>query len=237
MVNMPDKFIKGHEEYYSDVRALQNKERIVSPGSQYLIHLLKGGYLGEDLKEGAGRKVLDVGCGSGYNAVSFAKMGWQVSGVEITEDIVAHARKTVRSFGYDPDIKVGENENLPFAKNEFDFLLSLNVIHYVQSEEAAHKTISEYARVLKPGGRIFLSTNHPDNWLLEGAKKIADNLVRVSLQGDYRDGETLFLFRSQDELKDKFATYFEDIQVGKNRFDFFARTLLHWIITAVKPTE
>lgn len=234
MVNISDRFVEKHNDYYSGVRSGQNKDRIVSPGSQYLIHLLKGGYLGGDYIQGRGRKILDVGCGSGFNCISFAMMGWQVYGCEITEAIAEHALTTIQRYGFDAEILVGENENIPFPEGMFDFLLSLNVIHYLRSEEAVQKTISEYARVLKPGGRFFLSTNHPENWILQDSEPLEGQRFRVSLPGDYRDGEILYLFNKKADLEKNFSPFFDKIMAGENRVDFFSRTLRHWILTGVK---
>lgn len=234
MVNLPKPFVEKHNQYYENIRGAENVGRISSPGSQYIIQLLKGGYLGEEYKEGLGRKILDVGCGSGFNCVSFAMMGWHVFGCEISDHIVAHARETINNYGYNATIVVGENEKVPFPDSMFDFLLSMNVIHYVQTEIGLRKTIEEYARLLKPGGRLLISTNHPKNWLLEGCEPVDLNRVRVSLSGDYRDGEILYLFHTREELCDKFSPYFCEIMLGENRLDFFSRTLRHWILTAVK---
>lgn len=234
MANLPNSFIEEHNIYYRGRRKSENEGRIVSPGSQYMIHLMKGGYLGDDYREGRGRKVLDVGCGSGFNCVSFAMMGWEVYGVEITESIVEHTKTEVKKYGFDAEILVGENENIPYPDSMFDLLISMNVIHYVQSKSAVRNTIQEYGRVLKGGGRIFLSTNHPENWLLDRSTTIDKNRVRLSLPGDYRDGQILFVFNSQRELQEKFSPYFRDILLGENRFDFFTRILRHWILTAAK---
>jgi SAM-dependent methyltransferase len=201
---------------------------------QYLIHLLRGGYLGDEYCDGQSRKLLDVGCGSGFNCVTFAMMGWDVSGCEINEEVCAHARETIAGYGYDISIDVGENENLPYDDGTFDFLFSMNVIHYVQSEEAARRTVSEYARVLKTGGRVFISTNHPDNWLVKHCEELGSHMVRITVPGDYRDRQTLFLFDSELMLEESLSPHFSQIVTGENRFDFFTRTLRHLIVTGVR---
>jgi SAM-dependent methyltransferase len=234
MIKMNKKFVEKHQEYYATVRTIQNSGRIISPGEQYIIHLLKGGYLGQEYTEVKGRKALDVGCGSGFNLVSLALMGWQAYGIEITEDIVEKAAKNVESYGSKAEITVGENENIPYPEDTFDLLLSMNVIHYVQSREAVSRTVKEYARVLKSGGRFFLSTQHPDNWLVKDAETVGVGMVKVRFPGDYRDGQVLFQFCDQNELQDVFKPYFDHIMLGENRFDFFTRVLRHFIITGVK---
>ncbi len=235
MVNMSEDFEHRHNEYYRATRHAQNSNRISAPGMQYLVHLLRGGYLDRGLQEGNGRKMLDVGCGSGFNSVTFAMMGWEVEACEINQEIVEHARRTIKAYGFDIHVKIGENENLPYEDGSFDFLLSMNVIHYVQGEEAVKKTIDEYARVLKKGGRILLSTNHPDNWILQGAEHVRKNVIKVNLPGDYRDGQNLFLFSSEEMLARYFSSHFGEIMTGENRFDFFTKQVRNLLLTGIKP--
>lgn len=227
MAIMNDAFMERHKKYYAKERPQQNSGRIAVPGSQYLVHLLRGGYLGEKWREGEGRRALDVGCGSGYNSVTLAIMGWRVSATEIHGDIVDHATQTVADYGQKVDVRKGDNENLPFADATFDLLLSMNVIHYCQSPEAVTRAAEEYARVLAPGGLLVLLTNHPDNWTLEGATVLDNDMVRVRCKGDYRDGQKLFLFKDPDHLELVFAPWFDGLKTGVNRTSFFRKTLVH----------
>lgn len=76
---MSKEFQQWHWYYYANERPAQNMVRISTPGTQYIVHLLRGGYLGEDWNDGNGRRAMDVGCGLGYNAVTFALPGCKVS--------------------------------------------------------------------------------------------------------------------------------------------------------------
>ena len=122
---------------------------------------------------------MDVGCGSGYNAVTLAMLGWQVSACEITPEILEHARTAIAGYGYDLDLRLGENEHLPFPDEAFDLLISMGVIHYCPSAEAVGRSVAEYARVLKPGGLLILLTNHPDNWTVADGTRLDGDRVRV----------------------------------------------------------
>lgn len=223
-----------HNGYYRDVRVAQNKGRISVPGFQYLVHLLRGGYLGDDYKDGRGRKLLDVGCGSGFNAVTMAMMGWDVTGCEISPDIVRHARGSMAEYGYNIPVGVGTNENLPYPDAAFEFLLSMNVIHYAQSYEAIQRSVREYTRVLKQGGRLLMFTISPESWLLKNAEPVSGNMMRVKRDDDYREGELLYVFNDCQELEDEFSPWLTDILTGSNRTDFFTRTLHHWLITGIR---
>ena len=216
--------------YRSDAR---NLSRIASPGNQYIIQLIKGGYL-EYFSSFAGKKMLDMGCGSGFNLVSFAMMGWQSYGCEISKDIVEYAKDNVKRFGFDVEIVVGENKNIPFGSQCFDLLLSTNVIHYVDSEEGMRNNIQEYARILKKQGRILLLTTHPENWILEGSERLNGNLHQITKGDDFRDGEIFFVFQDEQEIGDYFSGSFKEIKIGINRLDFFTKRVLNYVVTGVK---
>ena len=234
MVRMGKEFQERHNRYYADERPGQNRGRISAPGAQYLVHLLRGGYLGDEWKDGAGRRALDVGCGSGFNAVTLAMMGWRVSATEINPEIVEHARKTAGEYGHEIDIVEGENERLPFEDGSFDLLVSFGVIHYCASAEAVDRAAREHARVLRPGGLLVLVTNHRDNWTLQGGTPLEGDMIRVHNPGDYRDGQDLFLFRDPDHLRSTFEPGFRDIRVGMNRSEFFTRQLVHYALSGFR---
>jgi len=231
MVRKNKQFEERHREYYDHERPTQNAGRICASGSQCLVHLLRGEYFGEQWCNG-GRRPLYVDCGSGFNAVTLAMLGWDVSATEISPEIVEHARSTASPYGQDIDFQVGENESLPFATAHFDLLISMNVIHYCQSSQAVNATAAEYTRVLKPGGIIVLLTQHPDNWTLQGARPKGNNMVVANIPGDYRDGQELFLFRDSGHLAETFSPYFDNIRIGINRTEFFTRTLVHQVMVA-----
>jgi SAM-dependent methyltransferase len=224
-------FIPKMETHYnSDV---MNRERLTTPGSQYLLRLLRGGYLGdytslEDLK------VLDVGCGSGFDLVTIERLGWQAYGCDISQSIINYAAANAAKFGCHPKLKVGENQHLPFEDVQFDILLSNNVIHYLDSADAITEALAEYARVLKPGGRLFLQTGHPENWLLEGALPLGGHLFQVKNQQDFRHEEVLFVFESREMIDEFFSSFFKDLQIGFNCQEYFSKCLKHWVITCLR---
>jgi SAM-dependent methyltransferase len=85
---------------------------------------------------GAGTRVLDVGCGLGTLAAAAAARGAAVTGVDIAEGMLAHARRR------HPEIEFvhGDAEALPFAGGAFDVALGAFVVnHLPQPERAAHE--------------------------------------------------------------------------------------------------
>jgi|GEM_PF-1047105 len=236
-MNQQNKLVKQHLNFYQGERREANKERITTPGSQYLIQLLKGGFLGDEYRSGIGKTALDVGCGSGFNCITLARLGYTVSGCEIAPEIVEEAKQNLHAYSCEGDIDLGFNENLPYDDCTFDLLISMNVIHYTASQEGVEKTIAEYARVLKPGARLFLTTNHPCNWILKRACHKGDNVFLASAHSDYRNNLLLYVFPDAKDLQKAFGHHFGKIITGENRFDYFSKVVRNFILTGVRKVR
>lgn len=91
-----------------------------------------------------GERILDLGCGDGALTERLAAMGCTVVGVDISESLLAAARK--RGL----DVRYADARDLPF-KNEFDAVFSNAVLHWVTEPERAARSIRA---ALKPGGRF-----------------------------------------------------------------------------------
>jgi SAM-dependent methyltransferase len=111
----------------------------------------------------SGEKVLDVACGTGVVAITAARAGAQVSGLDLTPELLEHARSNgdVAECGK-IDWTQGDAEALPYADASFDVVLSQFGHMFAPRPEVA---ISEMRRVLKPGGRIALATWPPEHFV------------------------------------------------------------------------
>jgi SAM-dependent methyltransferase len=180
-----------------------------------LIRIIKGGHLpgGADLQPG--RSAFEVGFGSGNNLVFLASLGLQLSGIEVSEAVVEKTKGTLAQAGIGADLRVGTNTAIPFADASFDCLVSWNVIHYENTDDAMQKAVAEYARVLKPGASIILSTIGAQDTIMTGAQFDNPLVFRVGLPGDFRRGEKLFYFGSAEVVERYFKPYFREIHVGR----------------------
>jgi SAM-dependent methyltransferase len=112
----------------------------------------------------SGRHVLDAGCGPGHYAEELIARGAEVVAVDGVEGMVELARKRLGERA--EVIQADLNEALPFEKAEFDLVVCALVIHHLDDREAC---LCEFFRVLRPGGRVVLSTQHPTiDWLRKG---------------------------------------------------------------------
>jgi SAM-dependent methyltransferase len=107
----------------------------------------------------SGRRVLDAACGTGVVSVTAARLGAQVTGLDLTPELLERARENARIAGVEIDWHEGDVEKLPFGDAMFDFVLSEFGHIFAPRPEVA---LGEMLRVLKPGGTIGFSTWPPE---------------------------------------------------------------------------
>jgi SAM-dependent methyltransferase len=104
----------------------------------------------------SGRRVLDAGCGSGPLVADLAERGAQVTGFDASPAMVRIAQERL---GPDAPLLVADlTAPLPFGTGEFDDAVAALVLHYLEDWSGP---LAELRRVVKPGGRLILSVNHP----------------------------------------------------------------------------
>jgi len=102
-----------------------------------------------------GKEVLDVGCGTGVVALTAARSGARVTGVDLTPELLARARENATMMGFEVAWQEGDAEALPLADAKFDIVVSQFGHMFAPRPEVA---VREMLRVLKPGGTIAFST-------------------------------------------------------------------------------
>jgi demethylmenaquinone methyltransferase/2-methoxy-6-polyprenyl-1,4-benzoquinol methylase len=101
---------------------------------------------------GEPKRILDVATGTAGVAIALAtRSGAAVTGIDISESMLARGRERVRIEGLEDRIKLqsGRAEELPFRNGSFDAVSFTYLLRYVRDPVA---TVAELARVLRPGG-------------------------------------------------------------------------------------
>lgn len=106
-----------------------------------------------------GMNVLDVGCGTGVVALTAARLGAKVTGIDLTPELVSHARANAATMSLDVSIAEGDVEELAFGDASFDVVVSQFAHMFAPRPDVA---IKEMLRVLRPGGTIAFSTWPPE---------------------------------------------------------------------------
>jgi SAM-dependent methyltransferase len=99
--------------------------------------------------------VLDVACGTGVVAITAARLGARVTGLDLTPELLARARENATLANVSIDFHEGDVESLPFDNDEFDVVLSQFGHMLAPRPDVA---TGEMLRVLRPGGTIAFST-------------------------------------------------------------------------------
>ncbi|RYG21805.1 MAG: class I SAM-dependent methyltransferase, partial [Burkholderiales bacterium] len=106
--------------------------------------------------ENIGGRILEVGVGTGISLPGYSRDS-RLYGVDISEPMLAKARRRVRALGLDnvEAIEVMDAENLQFPDASFDVIVAQYLITSVPNPE---KALDEFARVVRPGGEIVIAT-------------------------------------------------------------------------------
>jgi ubiquinone/menaquinone biosynthesis C-methylase UbiE len=99
--------------------------------------------------------VLDIGTGPGVLLVELARRrpDLRLTGVDLSPDMVAAAKRNLTPYAVRATAQVGDVTELAFADSSFDLIVSSLSLHHWDDPEAA---VPELARVLRPGGRVYI---------------------------------------------------------------------------------
>lgn len=141
---------------------------------------------------GPGARVLDIGCGAGYLTNQLAQQGFDVTGLDASQESlnVAARHDATGRVSYEH----GDALALPYPDASFDAVCSLDFLEHV--EEPA-RVVAEAARVLRPGGVFFFHTFNR-NWL---AWLVVIKGVEWFVKNTPKDLHVLRLFVKPEELE------------------------------------
>ena len=125
--------------------------------------------------------VLDVGCGHGHWLSALATLNRRVSGVDIHEKRVETTKALLQDLWLDnAEARIGSAVGLPFPNESFDALFCYGVFMFLDQDKA----LKEFARVLKPGGSLYVCTNGRGWWLKLALERFFSNrtLAKLSLR-------------------------------------------------------
>jgi len=106
-----------------------------------------------------GDRVLDVGTGTGVVAVTAARQGCDVVALDLTPELLEHARENAAVAGVEVRWDVGDVERLPHGDSSFDAVVSQFGHMFAPRPDVA---VAEMLRVLRPGGTLAFATWPPE---------------------------------------------------------------------------
>jgi SAM-dependent methyltransferase len=123
-----------------------------------------------------GTEVLDVAAGSGNPAIPAAQTGARVTALDLAPSLLEIGRRRALEAGVDVDFVEGDAEALPFDDESFDVALSVVGVQFAPRHELVAR---ELARVVRPGGRIVLSSWTPRGFIGQFLKTVAPRMPKL----------------------------------------------------------
>ena len=104
-------------------------------------------------------KILDVGCGTGRHSIELSKRGYNITGIDLSDSLLAKAREKAEK----QDLKINflkyNARNLPF-KNEYDLVIMLceGAFPLMEADEMNYEILKNATKSLKEGGKVIFTT-------------------------------------------------------------------------------
>jgi SAM-dependent methyltransferase len=160
----------------------------------------------------AGLDLLDVGTGTGGNiAIPAARRGAKVVGVDIAPELFEHARRRAAEACVDIEWVEGDAQDLPFADESFDRVVSTFGAMFAPDHERA---AGELVRVCRPGGRVAMTT-----WVNDGFAAGLFKLTGSFLPPPPGGVQPPPLWGVQSHAKDAFAAAGATPDIAHETFD------------------
>jgi ubiquinone/menaquinone biosynthesis C-methylase UbiE len=131
-------------------------------------------------------RILDIGCGPGFFTINLSKLGHDVTGIDISSEMVTVAKENAEEQGLTCDFKVMNANTLEFPDNTFDLIIN-RVVTWTLPD--LYECYREWRRVLAPNGRIIVfDANHYANIFDEERA----NEMRLMMRQHILDGKEPF---------------------------------------------
>ncbi len=130
-------------------------------------------------------KVLDVGCGTGENALYLAHLGLEVWGIDSALSAIKKARDKAKKRGTIVNFLVSDALELQSLKNEFDTIIDCGLFH-VFSDEERPLYAESLSSALHPGGNYFMlcfSENEPGSY---GPRRVTQAEIRTTFSKGWK---------------------------------------------------
>lgn len=199
--------------------------------SENLIRFIARHYYSADDRKSI--NILDLGCGSGANTWYLAREGFNVSGIDGSENAISILGKKLDKEGLQADLHVGDIGSLPFSDGTFDCIVDVNCL-MCNDYETSKAIISHAATKVKKGGRIFSMMGKAGSWGDGLGQKIGKRTYKDAAEGPYANMGTV-RFTERDDIYDIYGS-FEDIEI--NSMEFSRNNGEHivsfWLVNGVK---
>jgi 2-polyprenyl-6-hydroxyphenyl methylase/3-demethylubiquinone-9 3-methyltransferase len=185
-----------------------------------------------------GARVADVGCGGGLLSEALARAGAQVTGIDLGEAVIGVARLHLHESGLEVDYRVQSSAALAATEaGTFDAVCCMELIEHVPDPAAL---VADLAALLRPGGRLFVSTLNRTPAAFGAAILGAEYLLRLLPRGTHRYAQFLKPSELARLVRDQGLVLDEVSGLGYNplnRKTWLTRSpAINYLLAARKPT-
>ena len=188
------------EQVWDKIAPLWNRDKMKAPFGDDDKGNIFNGFI-----EKSDKKVLDLGCGSGRNFLSIINSGFngELYGVDFSSEMLKFAKENAKKLNIKVKLLKSDVSNLEFKEDFFDKVVCIASIHCIEGKEKRNKTIKEMYRVLKPKGKLLITTWNKDSERWKNKPK--EKYVSWNLQdgGDNIEGGKVwrhYYLYNQEEL-------------------------------------
>ncbi len=138
-------------------------------------------YLIDRWKKQNKNEFLDIGCGLGRHSIQFAKAGFNVTSIDLSEEALINLRNWADEENLCINIKFADMMELPYSNNSFDCILCRNVISHTDTE-GMYKIIQKIYDLLKDNGECFLTLGSKNSEIFLNEKNpLVDKNTRIRM--------------------------------------------------------
>jgi len=191
----------------------------------------RGNYVGENeylclaehIGNCSGKKIIEVGSGTGFFLRKFAQKAEEAVGFDLTEGMLKAGRKIASEKGIEINFIQGNVlEGVPFADNYFDIVYSNSMIEFFEKDEEAEKVLAEMWRLLKTGGKFVVSVlNKESTWAYKRTAELLEKDSIFSLNQFYNWNEFEELMSKFGQVKIETTLYVPPYFNKKEDFEWF----------------
>ena len=179
------------------------------------------------------QRALDIGVGGGRHTKLLCDLGFQTSGVDISEEGLRHCQAWLDSLHYRAALQRGSMDDLPFTGGYFDLAISFGVYCYADAAGMI-RAVAELHRVLVRGGRALVVLRTLDDYRYGKGVALEEKTFRLEID-DTNERGTVQHFVEESDVPILFQE-FSEVQFEKTETTFHERQAANseWLITVRK---